>query len=233
MKMEKNIRLGARILMAVGLLMVIFGFVCAISADKGIGSLEDAYYYLGINMYHGRFDASEAGDIIEMMDDIGISDSLLTGFQRYAIRAQSPLFLIGLLITIIGAVGAFAKDIYLPEEMPDSVRRVQEKLRMYASAAVEWIKLRCSARVCLVCGAKLMKGATFCGNCGAALAAEESAAEEPACAAESDKETDTCAAESAEEAEAVAAESVEEAEICATKSDKEAEACGESPVKEE
>lgn len=168
-KYTKYIKYISPVVMLLGLAMLIFGVVCLCSADEAIGRLEDAYYYLDLNLYHGRFDPGDVGDVLSMMDDIGLSDALVSRFDRFAIGARNPFIIVGMIIALAGAAGNMYTGFEIADESFENLATVWKKSRMFVEAAIEWVKLKLSAHRCPVCGEKLMKGAIYCGNCGAAI----------------------------------------------------------------
>lgn len=169
MRMNKYIKYISPVVMFLGLAVLIFGFVCLCSADDAIGRLEDAYYYLDLNLYHGRFDAGDTGDVLGMLDDIGLSGALVSGFDRFAIGARTPFIIIGMVLALAGAAGNMYTGFEISDDSFEDLATVWKKSRMICAAAIEWVKLKLSAHRCPVCGQKLMKGAVYCGNCGASV----------------------------------------------------------------
>lgn len=169
MSMNKYIKYISPVVMFLGIAVLIFGFVCVCSADDAIGRIEDAYYYLDLNLFHGRFHVGDVGDVLGMLDDIGLSDALVSGFERFAIGMRNPLIIVGLILAVAGAAGNMYTGFEISDEASEELAAYWKKSRMYFDAAIEWAKLKLSAHRCPVCGEMLMKGAAYCGNCGAVI----------------------------------------------------------------
>jgi len=167
--MKKYIRYIAPALLALGVAMLIFGIVCACCADSGIGRVEDTYYYLGMNLYHGRFDACDTGDVLEMFDDMGISGSIISGFERFAVCVWIPFVVLGAVAAVAGGIMMFRAKSAAPGKASAIAALVWEKTKGGVLKAYAWVCKLFNGRRCPVCGEKLLKDALFCGGCGAKL----------------------------------------------------------------
>lgn len=175
--MKKYMKYIAPALLILGAALLVFGVVCACCAGSGLGKLEDTYYYLGMNLHHGRFDACDAGEVIEMLDDMGISDTVLNGFEAFSMGARYVFIVLGVLFCAAGGVLMYKKSFAVPEKAADAAAFICEKavccakkVCVWACAAYEWVRGVLKIHRCPVCGERLTKGALFCGGCGAKLA---------------------------------------------------------------
>lgn len=169
MQMNKYIKYIGPALLALGIVILVFGAVCLGCAGSAIGRIEDAYYYLDINLYHGRFEAGDACKVLGMLADIGLSDAVISGFESFAIGARYPFFILGILIAVVGAVFTFRNGVEIPENASVIFSGIWKKVYLFCDAFIEWMRIKISGCRCPVCGEKLIKGAVFCGSCGAAI----------------------------------------------------------------
>lgn len=150
-------------MLAAGVALFIFSIVCLASAGAGTGMLQDTYYCLDLDLQYGRF---SVGGAIDALEEIGMDDFAVSGFQQFAIYARFPLLIIALALTGISAFtlvkfGAVDTDAFF---------RLWQ--RVCAASAGAWRKLtgafgRCmAARRCAECGAFIGINAAFCRKCG-------------------------------------------------------------------
>lgn len=165
--MKKYMGYAAYGAMALGLVLLIAAVVCMCCAGSALGSLEDTYYYLGMNLHHGRFTASDASDVIAMLKDIGIADTVVSGGGIFAIYARVPLLVFGILLTAAGAFIALRGGFSISVNSAGSVCALCSKAGEVIRAAYRWAAAKLRGRRCPVCGERLIKGALFCGSCGA------------------------------------------------------------------
>ncbi len=169
MDMKKYTDYIAPAALALGVILLVLAVACAVSAGNGLGSLEDTYYYLGMNLHHGRFTASDAGEVIAMLNDIGIADAVISGFAVFSIYARIPLAIIGLILVAAGAAVILRSEKRYAEKAAWIAVFAYDKVRNAALAAYAWVRARLQGRRCPVCGERLVKGAMFCGSCGTGL----------------------------------------------------------------
>jgi len=190
--MSKYKKYIAPAMLAAGAVLVIFAVACLCSAGKGIGSLEDTYYYLGMNLHHGRFGAGDAGEVIGMLRDMGIADAVIGGFEVFSIYARFPLLIAGVLLAAAGAVLMLRRGFAVPEGAGAFAALAIDRIKKWIAAAWLWINGIVKGARCPVCGGKLTKEARFCGLCGAQLTADTEHALCPDCGAQLEGDANFC-----------------------------------------
>ena len=176
--MKKYMGYAACAALALGVVMLIAAVICFSSARTAMGSIEDTYYYLGMNLHHGRFTPSDARDVIGMLKDIGIADAVVTAGQVFAVGARIPLLIIGILLAAAGGFGVLRGGVKIPENTVGIIAAVYDKVCAAVCAAYRWVCAQIRGRRCPACGERLTKDAVFCGNCGAGI---EAAGKCPGC----------------------------------------------------